>query len=200
MAFSLEGQYWPEIVLKKKQQPKTIKYYPTHCLLVSSAQNLCKKIGPRSGPTKCGAWSGSKLLGVSNKARLENWILSIASLDVIPTEKRIIKALISLCRCAGWYDLLLAKYMLFCYLQIFSRLTLRNTNSLELLHLCTFGYGKSKSIWLNSSGPWAEAAHRLYVGLNARKPVFRVSNKVRLKQPAQLQRLARKMKFPLSQI
>ena len=26
-----------------------------------SADNLCKQFGPRSGPTKCWAWSGSKL-------------------------------------------------------------------------------------------------------------------------------------------
>ena len=31
------------------------------CLLVSSADNLCKQFGSRSGPTKCRAWSGSKL-------------------------------------------------------------------------------------------------------------------------------------------
>ena len=30
-------------------------------LLVSSSDNLCKQFGPRSGPTKCRAWSGSKL-------------------------------------------------------------------------------------------------------------------------------------------
>ena len=30
-------------------------------LLVSSADNLCKQIRPRSGPTKCLAWSGSIL-------------------------------------------------------------------------------------------------------------------------------------------
>ena len=30
-------------------------------LLVSSADNLCKQFRPRSGPTKCRAWSGSKL-------------------------------------------------------------------------------------------------------------------------------------------
>ena len=44
-----------------------IKYMQMHlfrltlCLLVSSADNLCKQFGPRSGPTKCRAWSGSKL-------------------------------------------------------------------------------------------------------------------------------------------
>ena len=31
-----------------------------HCLLVPSADNLCKQFGPRSGPTKCRAWSRSK--------------------------------------------------------------------------------------------------------------------------------------------
>ena len=30
-------------------------------LLVLSADNLCKQFGPRSGPTKCRAWSESKL-------------------------------------------------------------------------------------------------------------------------------------------
>ena len=31
------------------------------CLLMSSADNLCKQFGPRPGPTKCRACSGSKL-------------------------------------------------------------------------------------------------------------------------------------------
>ena len=38
--------------------------YLTLCLLVSSADNLCKQFGPRSGPTKCRAWSGSKLFDI----------------------------------------------------------------------------------------------------------------------------------------
>ena len=38
-----------------------ILFYRTHCLLVMSARNLCKQSGPRSGPTKCRAWSGSNL-------------------------------------------------------------------------------------------------------------------------------------------
>ena len=33
----------------------------TYCLLVPSAYNICKQFGPRSHPTKCRAWSGSKL-------------------------------------------------------------------------------------------------------------------------------------------
>ena len=33
----------------------------TICLLLSSADNLCKQFGPRSGPTKCPAGSGPKL-------------------------------------------------------------------------------------------------------------------------------------------
>ena len=36
-------------------------YSLTLCLLVSSADNLCKQFGTRSGLTKCRAWSGSKL-------------------------------------------------------------------------------------------------------------------------------------------
>ena len=38
-----------------------IPIHLTHCLLVPSADNLCKQLWPRSGPTKCRAWSGSKL-------------------------------------------------------------------------------------------------------------------------------------------
>ena len=34
----------------------------TPCLPMSSADNLCKQLGPRSGPTICRAWSGSKLI------------------------------------------------------------------------------------------------------------------------------------------
>ena len=37
-------------------------YTLTLCLLVSSADNLCKKFGPRSGLTYRQAWSGSKRL------------------------------------------------------------------------------------------------------------------------------------------
>ena len=33
----------------------------TQYLLVSSSDNFCKQFGSRSGPTKCRAWSGSKL-------------------------------------------------------------------------------------------------------------------------------------------
>ena len=33
----------------------------TLCLLVPSVDNICKQFGPRSGPTKCRAWPGSKL-------------------------------------------------------------------------------------------------------------------------------------------
>ena len=33
----------------------------TLCILVSSADNLCKQVGARSGPTQCRGWSGSKL-------------------------------------------------------------------------------------------------------------------------------------------
>ena len=36
----------------------------TLCLLVTSGDSLCKQFGPRSGPTKCRASSGSKLFDV----------------------------------------------------------------------------------------------------------------------------------------
>ena len=42
---------------RRKNQEKLTLY-----LLVSSADNLCKQFGPRSGGTKCWAWSGSNLL------------------------------------------------------------------------------------------------------------------------------------------
>ena len=38
-----------------------VAHYLLHCLLVPSAHNLCKQVGPRSGPTKCRARSGSNL-------------------------------------------------------------------------------------------------------------------------------------------
>ena len=43
------------------RKENTVSVTLTHCLLVSSADNLCKQFGPRSSPTKHGAWSGSKL-------------------------------------------------------------------------------------------------------------------------------------------
>ena len=48
----------------------------TLCLRVSSADNLCKQFGPWSGPTKCRAWSRSKLfdtLIVLLKFFLKKW-------------------------------------------------------------------------------------------------------------------------------
>ena len=47
-----EDSYTPDV--KGVRHERTI-------LLVSSADNLCKQIGPRSGQTKCRAWSGSNL-------------------------------------------------------------------------------------------------------------------------------------------
>ena len=39
----------------------TLTLLSSYCLLVSSAGNLCKQFGPRSGQTKCWALSGFKL-------------------------------------------------------------------------------------------------------------------------------------------
>ena len=36
-------------------------FYAPPIFILSSADNFCKQIGPRSGPTKCWAWSGSNL-------------------------------------------------------------------------------------------------------------------------------------------
>ena len=41
--------------------------------------------------------------------------------------------------------------------------------------------------------------HELHLGLNARKPVFGISDKLGSNQPAQLQRQARKLKFCVKQ-
>ena len=46
------------------------------CLLVTSADYICKQFGPRSGPTQCQAWSGSELF------------------DTLMIDERIIKKLI----------------------------------------------------------------------------------------------------------
>ena len=50
----------------------------TLCLLVSSADNFCKKFGPRPGPTKCRAESRSKLTvwrfdGIPEILFLKSW-------------------------------------------------------------------------------------------------------------------------------
>ena len=37
---------------------------PNHLLLVSSADNLCKQFGPKSGPTILRAWSGCNLFDI----------------------------------------------------------------------------------------------------------------------------------------
>ena len=34
--------------------------FPCRCHILPSAENLCKQFGPRSGPTECRSWSGSK--------------------------------------------------------------------------------------------------------------------------------------------
>ena len=46
-------------VLARKKYQEVL--YLTLCLLAASANNLCKQLGPRPGPTNCRAWSGSKL-------------------------------------------------------------------------------------------------------------------------------------------
>ena len=40
------------------------QYLLTPCLPVSSADNVGKQFGPRSGPTNRRAWSGSKLFDI----------------------------------------------------------------------------------------------------------------------------------------
>ena len=47
------------LTVKTAQLPSLWAF--TLCFLVSSADNLCKKLGPRSGPTKRRAWSGSNM-------------------------------------------------------------------------------------------------------------------------------------------
>ena len=42
---------------KITQHAKSLVTLPTS----GAADNFCKQFGPRSGPTQCGAWSGSKL-------------------------------------------------------------------------------------------------------------------------------------------
>ena len=51
---------YPCLVCKTSPFRKTTPTL-TLCLLVLSAHSLCKQFWPRSGPTKCPAWSGSKL-------------------------------------------------------------------------------------------------------------------------------------------
>ena len=59
------------LVLEYGQEKRVSKYLGKHsnnfysltlCLLMTSADNLCKQLGPRSGP-KCRAISESKLFG-----------------------------------------------------------------------------------------------------------------------------------------
>ena len=48
----------------------------TLCLLMSSADNLCKQLGPRSGGQRVGAWSGSKLFdtdGIPERIYRKGW-------------------------------------------------------------------------------------------------------------------------------
>ena len=52
---------WGYVPLPSVLQRLYIRSYITLCLLVSSTDNICKQFGLRSGPTKCRAWSGSKL-------------------------------------------------------------------------------------------------------------------------------------------
>ena len=47
------------LTVKTAQLPRLWAF--TLCFLVSSAANLSKQLGPRSGPTKCRAWSGSNM-------------------------------------------------------------------------------------------------------------------------------------------
>ena len=55
------SQYWAHSLINYISDKWTFWRVPLFYLLVSSADNLCKQFGPRSDPTKCRAWSGSKL-------------------------------------------------------------------------------------------------------------------------------------------
>ena len=57
-----QGFSWTSVLCVNEQR-MLWKAYLSHdfCLVVSSAYNLCKQYGPRSGSTKRWAWRGSKL-------------------------------------------------------------------------------------------------------------------------------------------
>ena len=46
-----------------------------------SADNLCKQLGPRSGPTKCRSWSGSKQLNLKEVSRRQQKLEKIPSMQ-----------------------------------------------------------------------------------------------------------------------
>ena len=50
---------------------------------MSSADNLCKQFGPRSGPTECRFWSGSKLFDTQSdlERNLKKLILKKSAVD-----------------------------------------------------------------------------------------------------------------------
>ena len=52
------------VLVKKYAVLSGVLFGLTLCLLVSSADNLCKQFGPRSGLTEHWAWSGSKLFDI----------------------------------------------------------------------------------------------------------------------------------------
>ena len=82
--------YPKTIFLLSNQRQKACSYILlTDCLLVSSADNLCNKFGPRSGLTKRRALSGSKLFD-TKLVFLKEYFLSFFF------EKQISRRLISM--------------------------------------------------------------------------------------------------------
>ena len=72
---SIHEKFWPYMLLVPKHCTVHLNSEPGHlitlCLLVSSADNFCKQFGPRSGPTKCWAWSGSQTVWHSDGLKLQ---------------------------------------------------------------------------------------------------------------------------------
>ena len=74
-------------------------------LLVSSVDNLCKQFGSRSGPTKCRAWSGSKLFdtdGIPEKMIMKKISRRPKKIKNYPVGKELKESAIHRSR---WYNL-----------------------------------------------------------------------------------------------
>ena len=99
------GYYWSTITLVLQRALIFLNIY----LQVFSADNFRKQFGPRSGPTKCRAWSGSKLfdtLMVLEKLILKkvNQQTTKNCMQNYPVSKEFMK----ICNQFGWMIHLLA--------------------------------------------------------------------------------------------
>ena len=114
--------FWKKMILKKNQQTTFVEmfipgvqYWQDQWHLLSSAVNLCKQFGTRSGLMECQAWSGSKLFDTLMTFLKEflkkSWFwkyqqttsveMNISGVQYIQDQWHILSSLVNLCKQFG---------------------------------------------------------------------------------------------------